>query len=619
VRTITVLDPACGSGNFLYISLQRLLDLEKEIITSPLWAGLKPAETIQVHPRQLYGMEVNEIAQALASVVVWIGYLQWQQDNGFFVPQQPILSDLSANIRRMDAILSYDADGTPREPDWQPVDVIVGNPPFLGGNQVRAELGDQYTADLRRVYDGRVPGGADLVTYWFERARAQIELGKAKAAMLLATNSIRQVTNRPVLERIKQSGGIFHVWSDREWVLDGANVRVAIIGFDDGSRKDYMLDDLPVTYINADLRNTIDITRSKLQIENRNLAFMGTIRGGKFDISAALAQHMLSAVNVNGNDNADVVRPAFNATDIVARPRNQWVIDFGIDMPLEKAQTYERPFQYLKEHVYPERQKNRRAAYKNRWWIHVEARPGMRRQLAELQRFIVTPLVSKHRIFTWLDAKASPDARLIVFARADDYFFGVLHSRVHEMWTLRQSGSHGVGNDPVYNKDTTFETFPFPFAPGKEDAADPRVKAISAAAKMLHEERNTWLNPEQPHPLAPSPLRGEGESSPCVPPLHAVERGSGGEVNPREIKDRTLTNLYNALVAQRAGAQAKGLKASAVEFAPRLAALHDNLDRAVLAAYGWDDVPSDDALLGRLLALNQARAAGEQDTGNQKR
>ncbi len=223
LRKVNVLDPACGSGNFLYVSLNELLDLEKEVSTFAGTIGLTPFFP-GVSPDQLYGIETSPYAHELAQVVVWIGYLQWSIENGFGTPPEPILGPMT-NIVEMDAILDRQ-DGQLQEPEWPEADVIVGNPPFLGGSNVRGELGDEYVTDLWKLYESRVPAGADLVCYWFERSREQIEAGKAKRAGLLATNSIRGGSNRRVLERIKQTGDIFFGESDRPWILNGAAVRV---------------------------------------------------------------------------------------------------------------------------------------------------------------------------------------------------------------------------------------------------------------------------------------------------------------------------------------------------------------------------------------------------------
>lgn len=223
-----MLDPACGSGNFLYVALKALLDLEKEVIT--LAADLDVGRFVpSVGPEQLRGIEVNEYAHELAQVTVWIGYIQWLRDNGFGTPAEPILKALDT-IVHMDAVLAL-RNGQPVEPVWPAADVVIGNPPFLGGNRIRQELGNAYVEALFHLYEGRVPAFADLVCYWFEHARELIEAGELQRAGLLATNSIRGGANRKVLERIKRSGDIFMAWSDRPWVLEGAAVRVSMVGF----------------------------------------------------------------------------------------------------------------------------------------------------------------------------------------------------------------------------------------------------------------------------------------------------------------------------------------------------------------------------------------------------
>ena len=576
LRSVTVLDPACGSGNFLYVALQLLKDLEKEVITSPLFANLTLAMP-EVHPRQLFGIEKDPIAHDLASIVVWIGYLQWLDNNGYtgLLKREPILEPLD-NIRLMDAILAYDADGNPVEPEWPDADVIVSNPPFLGGKRLRTELGDRYVDDMFRLWDGRVPREADLVTYWFEKARAAIERGTAKRAGLLATNSIRGGANRVVLQRIKESGDIFMAWSDRDWILEGAAVRVSMVGFDSGSEQDRCLDGSDVSVINSDLTASVDITSAANLAENRNLAFMGDTKGGAFDIPPEMAKDFLAAQNSTGHDNAEVVIPWINGSDITWRNRGMWIIDFGVDMPIETAQSYELPFAFVTERVKPIREQNRRAVYREKWWIHMEPRPALRTALKPLQRYLVTPRVAKYRLFVWMRSGVLPDSATIAVARDDDYFFGVLHSTPHEVWSLRMGTS--LEDRPRYTPTTTFETFPFPWLPGQEPTDHPAYCAISEAAARLHAERDAWLNP------------------PGVP--------------ESKLKDRTLTNLYNALQVFRGQATGR-VVAAAGDFAPRLAELHDALDRAVCDAYGWphEVLRDEEDILRRLLALNQERAA----------
>ncbi len=560
LSAVRILDAACGSGNFLYLALRRMLDLWHEVRVFLAEHGLPTFLKRQVHPSQLYGLETNVYAQELASVVVWIGYLQWLNQNGIGWPTEPILRKLD-NIQHRDAILTHDAEGTPTEPEWPDADCIIGNPPFLGGKRLRTELGDRYVDTLFAVYAGRVPPEADLVTYWFEKARAMIETHRAKRAGLLATQGIRGGANRVVLERIKESGGIFMAYSDRDWILDGANVHVSIIGFDDGSQTERALDGKPVSAIHANLTSTADTTLASALEENAGLCFMGITRIGAFDLSPEIAAAMLAAPqNPNGRPNSDVVKPWANALDITRRPRGRYIIDFGVTTTEAQAALYEQPFEYIRQHVYPDRQKNNREGYRTKWWIHGEARPAMRKAIASLRRYIVTPLVSKYRVFAWLPVQVVPENLLNAFAREDDYFFGVLHSGIHEAWARAQGTQlREVESGFRYTPSSTFETFPFPWPPGTEPKDLPQVETIAVAARELVEKRDAWLNPP--------------------------------DANADELKKRTLTNLYNARPTW-------------------LAEAHRKLDEAVFAAYGWPTTLADAEVLEHLLTLNQQRATG---------
>ncbi|MFN8503744.1 class I SAM-dependent DNA methyltransferase [Kouleothrix sp.] len=559
IAAVRVLDPACGSGNFLYVALKQLLDLEKEVIA---FAGDVGAGAFfpSVSPEQLRGIELNEYAHELAQITVWIGYIQWLRDNGFGAPADPILKPLDT-VKRMDAILAFDAEGKPVEPEWPEADVIVGNPPFLGDKKMRAELGDDYVETLRGLYEGRIRGGADLVLYWFERARTLIAAKQARRAGLLSTNSIRSGANREVLERIKTSGDIFMAWADRPWILDGAAVRVSMVGFDEGTEAHRILNGELVTLINSDLTASVDLSSVKQLRENSNICFLGMMKAGPFDLTTQQAHTMLSLpINPNGRSNADVIKRRVGGQDITGRPRDTWIIDFGVDTTEEEAAEYEAPFEYIRKHVKPLRDQNRRETMKRRWWIFGEPRRGLRSALRGLSRCIVTPEVAKHRVFSWIETFIIPDHKLHVFTRDDDYFFGLLQSHVHEVWSLALCSWMGVGNDPSYSSSRTFETFPFPWPPGREPQGDPRVEAIAAAARRLVELRDNWLNPP-----------GAGEA---------------------ELKKRTLTNLYNQRPAW-------------------LDLAHTKLDAAVFAAYGWPADLTDEQILERLLALNLARAAAQ--------
>ena len=360
---LQILDPACGSGNFLYVALWLLLDLEKAVINLAATLG-EPISLPLVSPAQLHGIEINPYAYELAQTTIRIGYIQWLRDNGFGLPTEPILKPLTT-FRRMDAILAGDRDqGTGvrdqglgiREPEWPAVDVIIGNPPFLGTRKLRTELGDQYIEDLWQLYSGRIPPKSDLVCYWFEKSRALVAEGRARRCGLLATQSIRNGLSRTALDRIKETGDIFFAYSDKEWTVEGAAVRVSMVGFDNGAEQFRTLDGIQVKSINSDLTSGSDMTTSEPLFENSGICFEGVKKYGAFDIDEKVAQGLLSSIgNPNGRPNSDVIRPWVNGSDITGRIRRMWIIDFGVDMPMEQAAMYQEPFEYIAKYVRPER------------------------------------------------------------------------------------------------------------------------------------------------------------------------------------------------------------------------------------------------------------------------
>ena len=552
---VTVLDPACGSGNFLYLALRSLLDLEKRVIdfaAAQGWGELAPI----VKPDQMMGLEINPYAAELARTALWIGYIQWHRDNGFPYTQQPILTSL-VSIRQTDAILANGDTAKPQEPEWPAAEFIIGNPPFLGNKLLRSYLGDDYVDAMYALYEGRLPGGADLVCYWFENAREAVHRGMTKRVGLLATQGIRGGANRRVLQRIKDTGDIFLAWADRPWVLAGATVHVSIVGFDNGVDAIRELDGERVASINANLTGGVDLTKARRLAENQGVAFQGNIKSGPFDISDSLAQEMLKSPNPHNKSNSEVIKPWVNARDVTDRSRKMWIVDFR-DMPLEQAALYEAPFEYVNEHVRPIRETNRDERMRTYWWRLGRDRGELQAAISPLTRFIVTPRVAKHRIFAWVVPETSPDNAVVAIARDDEYTFGILHSKIHEVWALgtgtqlreKESGFR-------YSHTDTFETFPFPEPTGEQRAA------IVDAAARLNELREGWLNP--------------------------VDANGRPALNAKDLRKRTLTNLYNQRPTWLTNA-------------------HDTLDAAVAAAYGWPDNLDDAAILERLLALNLERS-----------
>lgn len=540
LASVTVLDPACGSGNFLYIALRSLLDLEKEVIDfneAQGWAEMRH----EVRPNQMLGLEINPYAAELARTALWIGYIQWHQTNGVPYRQDPILAPMNNSIRQTDAILADGNIDHPQETEWPAAEFIIGNPPFLGHFPFRRQLGDEYVNVIYRVFGDRIPNSSDYCCYWFEKARAQIEAGHTRRAGLLATQAIRFPSSRPVLSRIKETGDIFNAIADREWMLEGAAVHTSIVCFDDGSETARTLNGLSVEEINTDLSTGVDLTQARTLRENANLSFMGDIKIGPFEITREVAEEMLRQDSFSDRPNSDVIKRWMIGRDINQVSRNMWIIDFGVNMPENEAALYEAPFEYVRLNVKPERDNNRNARARNYWWLHGSPGIGRRQALANLSRYIGTSMVSRHRIFTWIDGDVLPDATIIVFARDDDYFFGVLHSRIHEVWA-RAKGTQlrDAESATRYTPTTCFETFPFP-EPTPEQQSE-----IAAAASALYELRDAWR---------------QGDAT------------------------RTLTALYNRRPVWLDNA-------------------HAALDAAVAAAYGWPPDLDDAAILERLLTLN---------------
>ena len=577
LRKFTVLDPACGSGNFLYLALHALKDIEHRVQLEAETLGLArgfPA----VGPANVKGIEINAYAAELARVSVWIGEIQWMRRNGFSNSTNPILDPLDT-IECRDAILAPDGG----EPDWPEVDAVIGNPPFLGYSPQRETLGDDYTDAIRGLYKGFVPAFADLVCYWFHKAGKLMAYSGASRAGLVATNSIRGGKNRVVLDRIVADLMIYDAWADEPWIVDGAGVPVALVCF--GARGvglPVRLNAEDVPRINADLTAaTADLTTAARLAGNRGAAFIGGMKKGAFDISGELARGWLRLpANPNGRPNSEVLKPWINGMDLTRRPAGKWIVDFGHDMTEAEAALYEAPLAHVLERMKPARDENNRDDLRRYWWRHDRSGQTLFGRLASLTRYIATPRVAKHRLFVWIDSRVCPDGQLVVIARDDDVTFGILHSRFHEAWSLRLGTWLGKGNDPRYTPTTTFETFPFPEGlspdiPADDYADDLRAVAIADAARRLVELRDRWLNPPEWVQWVDEPVPGY--------PKRPVPRD---EAAAKELKARTLTNLYNVR--------------------PRwLADAHAALDAAVAAAYGWDaGITEDDALM-KLLALNE--------------
>ena len=594
LRNTRVLDPACGSGNFLYLALLALKDIEHRANLDAEVMGLGRFSP-SVGPECLKGIEINPYAAELARVTVWIGEIQWMRRNGFDASRNPILRPLDT-IECRDAVLAPNGSEAP----WPQSEFIIGNPPFLGAKLMKRWLGPQYTERLRAAYAGRLKGFSDLVCYWFEKARAEIVAGRTRRAGLVATSSIRGGTNRPVLDHIARELTIFDAWGEQPWTVEGARVEVSLICFcpNDQRPQQLMLDGLSVTRINADLSTGVDLTSAAPLAQNNSASFLGVQTSGPHDIPGDLARQMMALpINTNGHANREVLKPYWNGDDVTGRPRDRWLIDLPLNLSEADAAAFEAPFEFLKAARYDPgstsdlrtlqeaRSTARDAHARTRWWEPYWPRPEMRARVQALPRYIVTTETSQYRLFVWLRYPVIADKNLIVIARDDDTTFGILHSRFHEVWSLRLGTS--LEDRPRYTSTTTFATFPFPdeLTPdlsASTYARNPVAARIADAARELVEQRDAWLNPSDL-------VRHEHEIAPGFP-----DRILPLSVDAEAIlRRRTLTDLYN-------------------ERPTWLANAHQSLDAAVAAAYGIAPDVSDDELLAHLLALNLQRRDNEE-------
>lgn len=639
--TLHVLDPACGSGNFLYVTLEHLKRLEGEVLDQLQQLGERQdaldldRETVTL--RQLLGIEINERAAALAELVLWIGFLQWHlRTKGRAGVAEPVVHDYG-NIEHRDAVLAYDRrlplldaaghpvtrwDGVttkahpvtgqpvpddsvripqwtysnPRQATWPTAEFIVGNPPFIGASTMRAALGDGYVEALRASWPD-VPESSDFVMYWWHHAAQLTTDGKSERFGFITTNSLRQTFNRRVVQAALEQGGLSldFVIPDHPWVdnADGAAVRIAmsVVVPEPASAGRLVAvtseqtdaqGEVAVTLaeqrgqIHADLRIGANISSSTQLSANDHLSNRGVQLFGSGFIVTRDEAAALGLGTVPGLERH--IREYRNGKDLTARPRDVLVIDlFGLSAERVRQQ-YPAVYQWVYERVKPERDLNNRPSRRLNWWLFGETNPKLRQQLAGLPRYIATVETAKHRVFQFLDAAILPDNKLIAIALSDALHLGVLSSQIHGLWAIPAGSRLGVGNDPVYVKSKCFEAFPFP------DTDTGLTPALIERIRHLAEQIDAHRKTQQA----------------AQPSL-------------------TLTALYNVLEKLRNGEPLTDKEKVTHDqgLIGVLRSLHDELDAAVLAAYGWSDLrlpAQNDDLLQRLTELN-ARRAREEESG----
>jgi hypothetical protein len=634
LREVRILDPACGSGNFLYVTLDLLKGLESEVLRRledvTGQAQLK-LDIAQVNPSQFLGIEINPRAAAIADLVIWIGYLKWHFKRfGNIAPVEPVLREYK-NIECRDAVLAYDGkepdidsvtnkprtrwggrmmkhpvtgedvpDPTdqipiyryinPRAAEWQSCDYIISNPPFIGNALMRERLGDGYAKTIRQVYKD-VSETVDYVMYWWYKAAELLCSGKIKRFGFITTNSIRQVWQRKVIDtqlNKKNPIRLIFVIPDHPWTDGGAAVRIAMTGAE--------LDELKATKI-AQLGTVVCEAEAETPEEEADKVEVNWQKVGHIFSDLRSGANVSNAIKLQSNNllagrgvclhgagfivsDREMAEWGNRYLDSVVKPycNGRDLVGnsrklFVVDffcLSEVEAAKYEKPFQKVLEEVKPERDVNKRKVRKDNWWIFGETMPKTRNSIKNLNRYVATPETAKHRVFQFLDSSILPDNKLVVIALDDAYFLGILSSSIHVKWALAAGGWLGVGNDPVYVKTKCFDPFPFP------DSTPEQKQKIRDLGERLDTHRKRVQT---------------------------------------QYPDVTITGMYNLLEKMRSGEPFtdKDREYNNKALVSTLKQIHDELDAAVFDAYNWPQTLSDDEILERLVALNADRAEEERN------
>jgi len=620
---IRVLDPACGSGNFLYVVLEHLKRIEGEILDALDGFGERQSlldmagETVD--PHQLLGLEINPRAAAIAELVLWIGTLQWHfRNRGSIYPRQPIIRNFH-NIECRDALIEYDSkeevlddngqpvthwDGrttkphpvtgkevpdetvripvyhysNPRKAEWPQADYIIGNPPFIGARRIRMALGDKYLEAVRGQYSD-VPENCDFVLYWWHIAAEKARSNSIKRFGFITTNSITQSFARKLLTQHMQAKNrlslIFAI-SDHPWIQseDGAAVRIAMTTGMGGTHKGELHTVVSEKHTEGDSPEIETAVRfgtiaPDLSV-GTDIAYAKELKANE-GMSCVGYQLSGKGFIVDDPENVpqierSVLHDLLTARDVTdSRPLRR-VVDFCGKTQAEIQREFPYLYQWILDRVLPERKTNNRKSVRENWWLYGELRSTFRPAIASLDKLIATPLTSKHRMFIFCDPNTVCDSTTVMFAFDDAFHLGVLSSRFHVYWALASGGT--LEDRPRYNKTRCFETFPFP------EATDQSKERIRSLGEQLDAHR---------------------------------------KARQAQYPELTMTGMYNVLEKLRSG-EALTAKEKIIHeqgLVSVLKQLHDELDAAVAEVYGWPVNLSDEEILERLVALNSARAAEE--------
>ena len=628
------LDPACGTGNFLYVTLEHLKRIEGEVFADLAELGEKQMLLESGHtvdPHQLLGIEINPRAAAIAELVLWIGYLQWHfRTRGDIDPPEPVIKNFK-NIECRDAVLDYTSreivlddenkpvtiwDGrttkthpvtgqevpdetarvstyrylNPKKAEWPEADFVVGNPPFAGDKRMRTYLGSGYVDALRHTYKD-LPASADLVMYWWHIAAEQLHNSKIRQFGLITTNSINQSFNRKIVEKHlgrKEIAFVFAI-ADHPWVdsSDGAGVRIAMTCLSRAETNGLLgrsVSELPgetgESFVSLDFEYGVIMPDLRIGISATNLENLAANEGvaangvGLYGQGFLLKQDQFVQLQTDSDAYLDCIHPFVGGRDLTDRSRELKVIDLLGMSEEETRSKFPEVYQWILDRVKPERMQNNRASYREKWWVFGEPRSRLRRAWGSVKSMIGTPRTAKHRFFTFLPEGVIPETEVIAIATDDPLHLAVLSGTIHVLWS-RFTGTK-LESRPRYNSSRVFSTFPFPAATESQKS---RIRELGEQLDA-HRKRQQQLHEK---------LTMTGMYN-VLEKLRSVE-GKGGE----ELTAKEKTIHEQGLVSV-------------------LKQIHDDLDAAVADAYGWPVDLADEEILERIVALNHERA-GEEKRG----
>jgi SAM-dependent methyltransferase len=479
LRNYRVLDPACGSGNFLYLAYQELKRIERDLLDKIAERRRSGGDQLQmgfVTPLQFFGMDNNRFAVELARVTLMIARKVAIDRLGLIESALP-LDTLDQNIVCQDALFT----------EWPKANAIIGNPPFLGGNRVRQVLGDEYSEKIFARFP-KVKSQVDFCCYWFRLAHENSS--KNERVGLVGTNTISQGNTRIAsLDYITQNGGYLHdAISTQKWSGD-AKVYVSLVNWQYHKSQELYLDNTLVKKINSSLKSDTSVSESLTLKVNKNFCFEGAKPNAKnFLISESYVDEWIQ----EKSENESVLKPFLDANDLTKEPNgkpSRWIIDFE-NRTLEEVSCFNHPFEYVKIHVKPERENCREKVLREKWWRFKRTHAAMRDALNPLDQYFAIPAHSKWFIFVPSQASWLPGNSTKVVASDDFYILGILTSKTHRVWVKAQSST--LKGDTRYTHKTCFETFPFPQTPARKI-----VEKIRAAAVELHEYRSEQMERKQ--------------------------------------------------------------------------------------------------------------------------